>query len=215
MSYYKTTLPRLLNSLSTSGWDTQKHTYIVVGEADKASEDTVDGHDTPIYFCKYINVDNNGLIWASSPCGVNALKPYDWIFYLHDTCVVKPEFTKRLLAKIPSPDEYIGMKVCTSWSMSIGLYHVPSLHTQSMRTYLQHSINLTLDPVSMKSRVEDVVFDELRKYGNIGQLNKRYSDCKYVGSVYGEAHRRTEVFDWPGIHKYKANWGQGSWVIVP
>ena len=213
LSYYQTTVPLLLQSLSDAGWDTMCHTFIVVGEASEDLNDTYQG--TPIFFRRYVNIDNNGLVWAASPMGIDTLRDFEWIFYLHDTCTVFPDFKKRLLSKVPSSTEYVGMKICTSWSMSIGFYHKATLQSQPMVEYFSATINMSLDPVSMKGLVEDVVFDELGKYGTLGILNTRFSKCTDVRPLYGEAKRRTEVFDWPGINKHKANWGQGGWIIVP
>lgn len=99
--YYQTTAPIIINSAKIAGIPPQ-NIYIVVGQCDYES-DIESCDDCNFIFCKYANIDYNGVIYfTQSKRGREELQKYDYFFYTHDTC----EFLENFWINI---QKYIGV----------------------------------------------------------------------------------------------------------
>lgn len=201
-SYCHVTLPPLLDSLREAGVD-PRCVFVVVGDSAEASSGMID--EVRVENVVHSNMDDTGLIWAVSDEGQSVLRDFEWIFYVHDTTRVMSDFADRLAHCVPSQTNSMGAKLYHAFSMSMGFYRVTGLvHAREMIVAsINHDLSATAR-LQVKATVEDRVF---RLLGCEGALNSVYVS-EVVESPYGGVPRIRETWEWPGLHKYKANWGQ-------
>lgn len=199
-AFHEITLPPLVLSLYAKGVPEQD-IYVVVGDAPAAVT------DGSYRFVTWHNMDNNGLIWAVSPEGRQALSGYEWVLYLHDTTTTTFD-VDTLLDTAPTDAAVNAAQVCPWPSMSMGYYRTSALWHPDVSSFLLDSVNY--DPglrLQVKQHVEDSVFNRLKSvFGEdaVIVLNPRLIDVG-TASKYASV-RKVEYAVRPGIMKFKANW---------
>ena len=217
LSYLDVTVPKLLVSLREAGTP-MRNVHIVVGETPPFECRDIAYEDAYAHFVPYGNMDNNGLVWASSGTSAeSALRGYDWIFYLHDTCLVKPSFWNLAVVAADMHAGYDAARIQPGSSMCIGLYSLPALRTPHMLDQIHRITNLDCTPTKVydiKSICEDQVFNLL---GRVGVLNNHQThlDLDLPNPYSTKVVRIQEVYDNPGVIKLKANWMHQTWVMDP
>lgn len=118
--------------------------HCVVGECDKTFSKVI--KCVQFHYVKYSNIDNNAFIWIS--CDDNLCNS-SWFVYLHDTCIVLPNFWKLVNDMILTYDgntNVDALSVRTYPSMNIGLYRTRSLKYNHVKEQLGRIIKISKDP---------------------------------------------------------------------
>ncbi len=109
VSFYETTIPIIINSAKNANIPLE-NIYVVVGESDKTT-DIIKIYGYNIVFCKYINIDYNGIIYfTQTDTGVTELKKYTHFFYTHDTSEFLPYFWIKINLLKKECNDYIKSK---------------------------------------------------------------------------------------------------------
>lgn len=205
--YHQKTLPLVLESLQ-GRFDGD--VYFVVGESE------TDEMYLPMVYRRWANVDNNGLIWVVQDDAKKLFqeKGYEWIFYIHDTCLVDgdPDSLSKTLEKYAT-DACSAMKIHPQTSMSMGYYRLKNLWEPVVTDFLNSSKNFDIGRVKdVKRQVEDQIFRKLS-----GEVIVLPSECRtdaHVDNVYGtDTKRIVEYYSVPKLKKYKANY-QGTFECL-
>ena len=135
-------------------------------------------------------------------------KDYDYIFYMHDTCWIGPNFIWNLQRVFPE-DNRDTCPLDITVSMNIGLYKIEWLNTNYDR--LMIAKNTSTDPVEIhKKKVWGVHNeDHLMKYsdGNFVQLCGSRHGSITMENPYGtNTPRRIRYFEYLDIYKAQSNW---------
>lgn len=195
--YHEKTLPIILDSLSHD-----KDVFCIIGESETCKD------DGNFLYRTWANMDNNGLIWVSTQDDAKEkLKNYEWIFYIHDTCVCLPEFKETLYAIVSQYPESDAIKLYHQFSMSMGFYRLESLWDTRVCDFLTSTINYDKSEntiLKIKASVEDQVFNILK---NVPVLSNNY---KYIdeGKSYYDTNTKRIMEKWvhPPFYKFKANY---------
>lgn len=214
-SYADQTLPPLLESLRVAGVPSER-VCVVIGDCEADRDATKD--DVKVYERRYAMLDNNGLAWACLE--PHQLQGTDWIVYLHDTCAVDPDFWKACSFLTASFTNVDCVRLVPRDSMGMGFYRVAWLHTPAVVLRMEDLKTYdTAGRVHLKQRL-DILEDTLFKLASAG-AGKLMTladgfQCTDISRVYGPAcePRRVESYFPPGIHKFKANWGQETYLKV-
>jgi len=210
-AFCRATLPPLLASLDEAGVP-RRDVFVVAGDAQERARTEVCGQTvTLVTWC---NMDNNGLLWAVSDEGLEALAAYDWLFYVHDTTVAMPHFAAGLrdcLAEQLARDPEVAA-VClhAEFSMSMGYYRLSAL--REIGPWLLSTASHDHDParkLEVKTWVEDSAFRRIGDTlggGRVGCIDSTYSYEDGLPSPYGGVPRRREAWPRPGLYKYKGSW---------
>ena len=217
-AYADRALPRLLGSLAAAGVPPD-NVRAVVGDC--AADADTDRDGVLVHERRYAMLDNTGLAWACLEGGLAGWKDVEWVVYLHDTCVVDPEFwttSARVVAR-DLRDADCGRLVRHN-SMGLGFYRASWLREPAVIARLRELE--TRDPearLELKQRL-DVLEDTLFKLadrgdGRVVTLADGFQ-CALVDRTYGPecCARRAERYFPPGIVKFKANWGQEAHLKV-
>jgi hypothetical protein len=220
--YEPVATPPLLASLAAAGVPPEC-TFVVVGES-AADEQLPPGpHGETRIARRYINIDNNGLLWACERDN-RALDAFDWVFYTHDTSYVHAEFWSRARALVR--DRLAGSndlccKLHRTFSMGMGFYRASWLRdSDDLRAYLATLINY--DPgrkTAIKNNL-NVLEDTLFKYAQrtcnrCGHLaNNQVVQARGVRMYNSDVPRILEYWESPGVYKVKANWGQSRTLFT-
>jgi hypothetical protein len=117
-SFYETTVPLLIDSAKNAKVPLE-NIYIVVGESETTS-DIIKMYGYNIVFCKYINIDYNGVIYfTQTETGLKELKKYKYFFHMHDTCDFLPYFWPLINNLKEKCSQYIKSKQV--YTQNIGL----------------------------------------------------------------------------------------------
>ncbi len=117
-TFYETTVPLLIDSAKNANIPLE-NIYVVVGESETTS-DIMKMYGYNIVFCKYINIDYNGVIYfTQTETGLKELKKYKYFFHMHDTCEFLPYFWVLINSLKNYCSEYIKSKV--EYTQNIGL----------------------------------------------------------------------------------------------
>jgi hypothetical protein len=207
--YHEKTLPVVLSSLARAGVDASR-IFVVVGDSPRESKETVvvGEVDYNVWKVTECNVDTTALIWAVGKDGQEALLPFEYVFYVHDTVEVLPVFGENLDATLDAwqnPDALMLGHL----SMSTGYYNLDAL--RRLETKILALANR--DPErrsSIKPGSEDQVFRMMQDEGMVVKNLGQYCDVDETLQPYGGQKRQRETWALPGFVKYKANWGQGG-----
>jgi hypothetical protein len=137
-----------------------------------------------------------------------AYKDYDYIFYMHDTCWVGPNFVFNLEKYFPED----GRDTCPldiTVSMNIGLYKISWLTNQIDRVL--NCKNTSTDPrmIQLKKQWGVDFEDHLLKYqdGNFTELCGSRDQTIEIENPYGTSTpRRIRNFQYLDIYKAQSNW---------
>ena len=114
--YYETTAPIIIQSAKIAGIPPQ-NIYIVVGQCDFESDQIEVCADCNLIFCKYANIDYNGVIYfTQTKLGIEEFQKYDYFFYTHDTCEFLESFWVNIQKYIGIPN-YIKLEYVCSKTM--------------------------------------------------------------------------------------------------
>lgn len=183
--------------------------HIVIGESLSTYDETIDG--ISYHYRPMINIDNNGLIWASQEEPFQNSQ-YEWIFYLHDTCYVHTDFWKNLqmIANDRVYDSrYVCVKLLDVYSMGMGFYSIDWI---SINSYIKSLANYNIEnKLKIKEDGEDLVFyyagDSCLSLGLQSVLIQ--DDVRHIYKTGKQ--RILEYIEMPGIYKAKANYGKSPW----
>lgn len=192
--YHEKTLPIILDSLSHD-----ENVFCVIGESPVSKD------EGNFLYREWANMDNNGLIWVVTE--KEKLKKYEWIFYIHDTCICLPEFKESLYTIVSQYPESDAIKLYDQFSMSMGFYKLESLWDTRISEFLKSTINYDKNEetiLNIKKSVEDQVFKILK---NVPILPNNY---KYMdeGKSYYDTDTKRILEKWvhPPFYKLKANY---------
>lgn len=209
--YVETSLPLLLKSLDEAQVP-RSHIHCVIGESDEAYNDEVEG--IAYHYVRYCNLDNNAFLFAC-----DAIFESTWFVYLHDTCVVHPDFWNLMNGFVATYDgnaDVDAVSLRTYPSMNIGLYRTSVIQTDHIRHELAALANFSKDPqvlVKIKENLwmlEDHVFRLIKTVHLSNSVHSGGPDF-YYGD--GTSKRYTEKYPWFGVTKYKANNVARNWVM--
>ena len=205
LKYYSTTLPIIIEKLNL-----KEDVFCVVGESDVNYDCTY--NEVKTFFRTWGNMDNNGLIWVVKH-GKNELKNYEWIFYMHDTCIPLLNFFENIEQTIDTFGYNHDAIKLNNVSMSIGYYKLSKLWSVDVSEYILSTINYNKDSVSIKkikNNVEDVIFNFIgTKCYNMGILPVTKEDEQ---NIYGTDTKRV-IENWNYFLKMKANY-KGTFEII-
>ena len=214
-SYYKTSLPLLLTTLVRSRIR-PCDIFVVIGDAEEAGSAVMSlpqiGEFTA-HFITCVNLDNNALLWAVADTRPE-LAEYEWAFLLHDTTMVQAGFGARLPEVLAvhleeSPD-MAALKLCPHLSMSMGYYRLDALRTVRDELLAGACYDNSLESrllVKVRPDIEDHAFNLIASSGGqIEFIRHGVDTIAVLQSPYGGANRRCEVWNEPGLLKFKANW---------
>lgn len=218
-SFCDTTLPVLLPSLRAARVP-DGDVFVVVGDCD------ADAQVAPRQWrVAHVAGDNNGMVWAVGEEGRRALRGYDWVFYMHDTCMALPQFgqcmpetLEHALQMCPSLD---ALRLGRGYCMGMGYYRVAALEAAAaaIRAMARHDTSaagrLNVKEGRAVGEVEDSVFRILSRAGRVVasmSFHGPIGDVAPMPVYAGGGLRRTEVW-WPGLLKFKANWTPGDFKL--
>ena len=227
--FHKSTIEHIINSAKIAQIPSQ-NIYIVVGESDEET-DIIKENDYNIVYCKFVNIDYNGIIYfTQTERGLNELKKYTHFFYMHDTCLFKDFFWDKIVNYSKDCNEYIKLE--NIWTKNIGLFNV-NWFIENKKDLFKHFINydkelaLTYKKGDFPNKdfiyysfncllpeflCEDSVFSFERNNENgyidpIGTTFKNDDKPRYFVSMYNQDQRLATEYNEPGIIKYQKNWG--------
>lgn len=192
--YHERTLQRLSN---VSG-----DIFCVVGES---PEDSDQGN---FIFRRWANVDNNGLIWVVQDDAKERLRNYEWIFYMHDTCMeMDTDSIRTTFEQFVYGKNVDAAKLYEPFSMSMGYYRLSTLWSHRLTSFLNTGVNYDTSRetvLRIKKSVEDSVFRQIEKlYVLPNEYKVIDRDVKAYGST---VPRIVEEWTYPSFKKYKANY---------
>lgn len=210
-SFCDKTLPPLLESLHNARVPGQD-TFVVIGECE------ADGHrkmgDVNVFERTWANMDNNAMLWLASACSRDILAAYEWVFYMHDTCVVEPEFHLQLYEIL---DQHLSLdpnlsalRVYKDFYMSMGYYKLSDLWDPETEGFIWSTANYDQGEdakMNVKRHVEDIVFKHLEQRGMSDTfIEQDYTASEPRTDIYGTGNQRIVETWLPGFKKNKANW---------
>jgi hypothetical protein len=219
MKFHKTTLPVMLNSMARHGVHFED-VFVIIGDAPEYASGTmtVAGERVKVFYVPFTSFDHNAMMWmlAYKP---RELKPYAWVFQLHDTIEVLPHFKQSLrdvLKGIVEDNPNVAAaRLSTGPAMSMGYYKTSALHKHA-----HHLLRLLNHDTSPENRTrhkdtaienEDGAFRILVDQGeDVSCLSGDDADevVYDIPSPYDtDTRRRRELWLKPGFYKYKGNWG--------
>lgn len=224
--FYKTTVPFIIDSAKKSHIPAN-NIYIVVGESDDES-DIIKMDDYNIVFCKYINIDYNGVIYfTQTERGLNELQKYTHFFHTHDTSCFIENFWEKIITYSQKCESYIKLQY--SCTKNIGLFNVDWFikHKKELLSYyINYDKSLKMDYKSAnfpnKNFIyskftnlprwlnEDALFLFTENFEPIGDVFKNDILHQFKKQIYGNSQRLGTIYNEPGIIKFQANWGQSD-----
>ena len=195
--------------------------WFVIGDAtENKDEDQFYGVLTA--FRTWSNLDNNAMLWIieAKTQELFSAASYEWIFYMHDTCVVNPEFYEQTQAilneQLALRSTLSAVRLYSSFSMSMGYYKLSALWEPDVKNYMIRTVNYdtsTQTKLYVKSCVEDMVFKYLEQtQRHVGCISQSYRASDPHTTLYGTNNPRI-IEEWlPGFKKYKANWVTFSYL---
>jgi len=223
-AFYKIAVPILIKSAYNAGIPLQD-IYVVVGDSDETVDmkcDEIDDYN--IAFCKYINIDFNGVIYfTQTEVGLGILEKYTHFFYIHDTAEFLPHFWENIQKYAYSCSSYISLQ--PYGSKNIGLFSVPWF-LENKKDLLSHFINYDISKkLQYKQGLlenESVIRNNFQHLPG-GRLNEdilvemnpnaanffpqQNIKC-FFEPKYSDVMRKATMYPEPGIIKYQSNWGQ-------
>jgi len=202
-----------------------KHIYVVVGESDEET-DIQYVEDFHIVFCKYVNIDYNGILYfTQTDTGLTELQKYTHFFYIHDTAHFLNHFWNSLSPYYYIVQEYV--KLCNKCSKNIGLFNV-SWFLKNKKELFSYFINYD-KTLAYSYKNGDFINKEFiySKYNNLPyNLNEDsmflFNNTEPIGNffinetetysekIYNDEPRLITIYKNPGIAKFQKNWGQNN-----
>lgn len=211
-AYIDKTRDVLLKSLFNSGVSAQ-HIHIVIGES-SSERDQVMSDGVTHHYRKTYNIDNNGLIWLTQEQPTDIMSNYTWMFYLHDTCYVAPEFWNNVQIIIHtqlSTPKYVCAKLHDAFSMGIGFYRVDWLSHSDVREYMASLVNYDMSKKKSIKENSQLTEDTLFKFAAnkcLSLKNPWNVVATNVNNYNTVTPRILEFWEMPGLYKVKANYGK-------
>jgi hypothetical protein len=201
--------------------------YVVVGESDDET-DIIKTYDFNIIFCKYINIDYNGIIYfTQTECGLNELLKYTHFFYTHDTTCFIENFWEKIKNYSQKCESYI--KLQDGATKNIGLINVDWFikHKKELFSYyINYDKSLKIDYKSANFPNKDFIYSKFKNlprwlnedsvflfddnFEPMGDFFKNDHLHQFIKPIYNNSHRLGTVYNEPGIIKFQANWGQSD-----
>tara|TARA_Y100000816_G_scaffold222978_1_gene167930 strand:+ start:362 stop:1090 length:729 start_codon:yes stop_codon:yes gene_type:complete len=227
--FYKKTIPRIIDSSKKAKIPSQ-NIYVVVGDSDKETN-IVTENDYNIVFCKYVNIDYNGVIYFTQTSeGLNEIQKYTHFFYIHDTAEFMDHFWEKIINYSKSCEKYIKLEeVC---SKNIGLINTTWFienKKELFSYYINYDKSLLWDYKNgsfpnraliyekFNNLARELNEDNLFIFDNtspIGDVFENKEKSMGIQKTYDNLERQATEYPEPGIIKYQANYGQGGdWII--
>lgn len=227
-AFYQTTIPRIISSCKDANIP-RSNIYVVVGDCDEDIE-MQKRDDYNIVFCRYVNIDYNGVIYfTQTKEGLAELEKYSHFFYIHDTCIVLEHFWTTLYTYVNKCETYI--KLNDRGSKNIGLLNVKWFIAEKKELfsyYINYDKALQMQYKSGDFPNRDAIY---KKYNNLPRwLNE---DCiflckpqhiplgdifsnkplQYMTHIYSDEQRLATEYRELGLIKFQRNWG-GQWKLT-
>jgi len=228
--FYEVTIKKLIESCKKAKIPSTS-IYVVVGESND-EKDIFFNEEYNIIFCKYINIDYNGVIYfTQTDSGLKELQKYTHFFYTHDTVEFLEDFWEKINTYSNSCDTYI--KLDELGSKNMGLINVNWFienKKELFSYFINYDENLKLN-YKMASHPNEIPNKDLiySKFNNLPQwLNE---DCvflftphhlpigdvfnndiieQYYINIYNGNERLASVYKEPGLIKYNINHGKAK-----
>ena len=223
--FHKTTIPYMVDSIKHANIP-RNNIYIVVGESDNET-DIMQMEDYNIVYCKYVNIDYNGVIYfTQTQRGLQELQKYTHFFYMHDTCIFLNCFWDNILLSSNQCDSYV--KLTNYYSVSTGLLNV-NWFIQNKKELFSYFINYDKELI-LAYKASNYPNNNLiySKFTNLPQYLGEdsifvFNDFVPVGDffnfvdrvpsfimrVYSNEERKGHML-LPGIIKFNKNWKGGE-----
>ena len=228
-NFYETTIEPLIISSKKANIPSA-NIYVVVGECDHET-DIIKKNDYNIIFCKYVNIDYNGIIYfTQTERGLTELNMYTHFFYIHDTACFLEHFWEKINTYSKICNSYI--KLQQESSKNIGLINVNWFienKKELFSYYINYDKNLVVkykagefpnkDLIYSKFNNlprwlnEDCLFIYTTNFGPTGNYFINNHKNTYKQKKYSDEERLATVYNEPGIIKFQKNWGQGGWNL--
>ena len=208
--FYDKTLPRILPSLFGAGVLRDSVVVVIGGFDDEQqaaavakqvqSEWSVLSVNTPaLDSCDYTTFN----FVLDSP---ETFASFDYLFYLHDTSWVGPDFVHQLRLLTPK-HEVDSYGLTPSWSMNIGLYRIG--HLLALPNRVRESLNTSNSPASINERKqwgalhEDYLMN--KAHGNYLSADS-HEETTFENPYDSNTTRRTRHFRCLDLYKSQSNW---------
>ncbi len=224
--FYKNTLPIIIDSAKKLQIPAN-NIYVVVGEADEET-DIIKTHDFNIIFCKYINIDYNGIIYfTQTERGLNELLKYTHFFYTHDTSCFIENFWEKIKNYSQKCDSYIKLQYSTAKNIGLINVHWFIKHKKELFSYyINYDKSLKMDYKSANFPNKDLIYSKFKNlprwlnedamflfddnFEPNGDFFKNDHLYQFIKPIYNNSDRLGTVYNEPGIIKFQANWGQSD-----
>ena len=227
--YYRNTIDPIIES-SKKAKIPAENIYIVVGDSSYET-DIIKKEDYNIVFCRFTNIDYNGVIYFSqTERGFNELKKYTHFFYTHDTTCFMDCFWEKILNYSINCNEYIKLQNIAT--KNIGLLNVEWFiynKKELFSYYINYDKSLLLEYKDGSFPNKDIIYSKFNNlprwlnedclflfdnYEPLGMVFDNAEIPTYIIKKYTDTDRMASEYNEPGIIKYQANWGQGgSWNL--
>jgi hypothetical protein len=216
LTFYEKTIPIFIESAKKANIPPQ-NIYIVVGECE--NESTIEcREDYNIAFCKYVNIDYNGVIYFSqTEYGLNELQKYTHFFYLHDTCEITENFWENI-HKYHACNSYT--KLLNNCTKNIGLFQVKWFienKKEMLNYFINYDVNLRMNYKNgdfvntnvIKQKFQglpEILNEDSLFIVNQGELFSNNNVDTFFAQLYSEDYRYGTIYKDPGIIKYQKNY---------
>jgi len=228
--FYEVTVKKLIESCKKAKIPSTS-IYVVIGES-KEEKDIFFNEDYNIIFCKYINIDYNGVLYfTQNDSGLKELQKYTHFFYTHDTVEFLEDFWVKINAYSNNCDRYI--KLDELGSKNMGLINVKWFieNKKELFSYFinyDESLKLNYKMASYPNEIpnkdliyskfnnlpqwlnEDCVFLFTEYHHPIGDVFQNYGIEQYYTNIYNGNERLASVYKEPGLIKYNINHGKAK-----
>jgi hypothetical protein len=223
--FYKTTIIPIIESAKKAKIPSN-NIYIVVGDCDEET-DIISYDDYNIVFCKFVNIDYNGIIYfTQTERGLNELQKYSHFFYIHDTALFMDFFYQKINTYLNECKSYI--KLCDFSTKNIGLFNVEwfiSNKKNLFSYYINYDKSLVLQYKDGDLPNKNLIYNNFNNLGRwlnedalflfnnyipLGNSFKNSDIKSYMEKKYSDEYRLGSLYNEPGIIKYQKNYGQGG-----
>lgn len=227
--FYSTTVPKLIESCKAAKIPASS-IYVVVGECDEETS-IMKKDEYNLIFCRYVNIDYNGILYFLSEVGISELKKYSHFFYIHDTCLVEKHFWREICMHAENCPRYIKLEAVGS--KNIGLLNVDWFIREKrelFRYYINYNKDLRMQYKSAEFPNRDAIynrFNNLPRWLNedcificepphftpVGDvfINEKH---QYMTKIYSNEERLATLYKNIGLIKFQKNWGDPNWKLT-
>lgn len=195
LKFYHITIPKVIKSLKDCNVTDIK---VIAGGWEKEFE--ADCQDFTLYATTYDSCDYTTFNYiVDNP---DKFKDFDYIFYMHDTCWVGPNFLLNLTNLMPEEHPSSTM-LLNGMSMNIGLYNIQHLINNTDRVRQSKNTDNSLKSLNewkqWGARWEDYLF------GDRGFFCKT-ENMQLTNAYNTDTLRRTRYFEDLDFYKSQSNW---------